>query len=154
MNFDDRFLGLLNMLGGMNGNKSTPQDEVKQNQAMGLDKIMTIMGLMQGLQGFSGGQGAKTQNNGGLDLMKIIPLLSALKGGIPMGNMPVNNTANCSSTPQKNTDVMSASQNIEDTISTASNEKQVGYKDKYSAIPFAGNEVIYTLGKLWKTYKA
>ena len=153
MNFDDRFLGLLNMLDGMNENKSTPQDEVKQNQAMGLDKIMTIMGLMQELQGFSGGQGTKTQNNG-LDLMKIIPLLSALKGGIPMGNMPVNNTANCSSTPQKNTDVMSASQNVENTISTASNEKQVGYKDKYSAIPFAGNEVIYTLGKLWKTYKA
>ena len=153
MNFDDRFLGLLNMLDGMNENKSTPQDEVKQNQAMGLDKIMTIMGLMQELQGFSGGQGTKTQNNG-LDLMKIIPLLSALKGGIPMGNMPVNNTANCSSTPQENTDVMSASQNIEDTISTASSEKQFGYKDKYSAIPFAGNEVIYTLGKLWKTYKA
>ena len=46
--------------------------------------------------------------------------------------------------------------NKTDNIPTNSNERKmenIGFKDKYSAISFAGNEVIYHLGKLWKTYK-
>lgn len=169
MNFDDRFLGILNMLGSMNGASGDNKPNSSQ-QGASLDGMMKIIGLMQGLQGFSSGQnlsgnqgnsnnqgfspnlGAKGQNNnnGGLDIMKILPLLTALKGGFPVGNTPINNTNLTTfgdpNIRQENQDEMG--NNI-----TAMAEKQNGYKNKYSAISFAGNEVIYTIGKLWKTYK-
>ena len=144
MNFDDRFLGIMNMLGNMGG-KSNNNSSSKGG--MNMESLMGILGLMQGLQGSQ--MGASGQNNNGLDIMKILPLLSALKGGFPMGNMPNVNT-------QSTVDNNFTSQNTPPTESaTPIQEKteQGGYKDKYSAISFAGNEVIYTLGKLWKTYK-
>ncbi|MBO7221677.1 MAG: hypothetical protein J6V37_01380 [Clostridia bacterium] len=169
MNFDDRFLGILNMLGSMNG-ASGDNKPNSYGQGASLDGMMKIIGLMQGLQGFSSGQnlsgnqgnsnnqgfsgnlGAKGQsnNNGGLDIMKILPLLSALKGGFPMSNTPINNT---NLTTFGDTNIGQENHGGTDNNITAMSEKQNGYKDKYSAISFAGNEVIYTIGKLWKTYK-
>ncbi len=144
MNFDDRFLGIMNMLGNMGGkNNSNPSSK----GGMNMESLMGILGLMQGLQGSQ--LGASGQNNNGLDIMKILPLLSALKGGFPMGNMPNVNT-------QSAVDNNFTSQNTPPTENTAPIQEKTekgGYKDKYSAISFAGNEVIYTLGKLWKTYK-
>ena len=149
MNFDDRFLSLLNMMsmGGMGGNQNPTSG---QNQGMNFDGIMKIMGLMQGLQGSKMGANTNQGQNpsGGLDIMKILPLLSALKGGNPFGNMNYVNM-------QGSADVVNNAQHTYESPTKDNNPKtQCGYKDKYSAISFAGNEVIYTLGKLWKTYKA
>lgn len=153
MNFDDRFLGILNMLGGLNGNGATPpNNHVKQNQGMGLENIMGIMGLMQGLQGGSKGSNTQqTNNSNGFDIMKILPIISALRGG----GLPMVNPQNI--TPQNvvnENNSMPNIQSIDKTMqATETASKQGCFKDKYSAISFAGNEVIYSLGKLWKTYK-
>ena len=142
MNFDDRFLGIMNMLGNIGGkSNSNPSSKGGIN----MESMMGILGLMQGLQGSQ--MGASGQNNNGLDVMKILPLLSALKGGFPMGNMPKVDT-------QSAVDTDSTSQIKTTESSTKETAEKGGYRDKYSAISFAGNEVIYTLGKLWKTYKA
>ena len=86
MNFDDRFLGLMSMLGGMGGNQNNGQ-----NQGMNLDGLMKLMGLMQGF----GGQKTTAQNvnvgqNSGLDFLKLLPLLTAMKGGNPFNMQNVN----------------------------------------------------------------
>ena len=144
MNFDDRFLGIMNMLGNMGGKKDEKQSS---KSGINMESMMGILGLMQGLQNSQ--MSANGQGNGGLDIMKILPLLSALKGGFPMGNTPNVNA-------QSAFDNDFTSQNTPPTESTNTTEEKTekgGYKDKYSAISFAGNEVIYTLGKLWKTYK-
>lgn len=141
MNFDDRFLGLMSMLGGMGGNQNNGQ-----NQGMNLDGLMKLMGLIQGF----GGQKTTAQNvnigqNSGLDFLKLLPLLNAMKGGNPFNMQSVNDNIAYDNTTNKT-----------DNIRTNSNERKIentGFKDKYSAISFAGNEVIYNLGKLWKTYK-
>ena len=134
----------MNMLGNMGGKSNNVSSS---KGGMNMESLMGILGLMQGLQGSQ--MGASGQNNNGLDIMKILPLLSALKGGFPMGNMPNINT-------QSVVDNNISSQNNPPTESAAPIQEKTekgGYKDKYSAISFAGNEVIYTLGKLWKTYK-
>jgi hypothetical protein len=158
MNFDERFLGLVNMLGGLGGKSNFPNQNPsnEQKNGMNFDGIMKILGLMQGFQGFGQGvQSANTQsqqggigaNSGGLDMMKILPLLTAMKSGNPFGNSNLNAQNTMATDNQK--------ENIDKQMSQDINAKnQGGYKDKYSAISFAGNEVIYTLGKLWKTYKA
>lgn len=152
MNFDDRFLGILNMLGGVNKNNPTPQNSSqKQNQGMGLDGIMNIMGLMQGFQGLSNGANQQVGNSNGLDIMKILPLITALKGGgFPMGNIQNANQQNYGNDNDSVSNIQSENTKNQGTENAT---KQCGFKDKYSAISFAGNEVIYTLGKLWKTYK-
>ena len=152
MNFDDRFLGILNMLGSVNKNNSTPQnDSQKQNQGMGLDGIMNIMGLMQGFQGLSNGANQQAGNSNGLDIMKILPLITALKGGgFPMGNMQNANQQNYGNDNDSVSNIQSENTKNQGTENAT---KQCGFKDKYYAISFAGNEVIYALGKLWKTYK-
>ena len=151
MNFDDKFLGILNMLGSVNKNNPTPQnDSQKQNQGMGLDSIMNIMGLMQGFQGLSNGANQQAGNSNGLDIMKILPLITALKGGgFPMGNMQNANQQDS----MRDNNPISNGQSVDMKNTTDNTNRQGGFKDKYSAISFAGNEVIYTLGKLWKTYK-
>lgn len=146
MNFDDRFLGLMSMLGGMGGNQNNGQ-----NQGMNLDGLMKLMGLMQGF----GGQKTTAQNvnigqNSGLDFLKLLPLLTAMKGGNPFNMQNVNMQSVSDNIAYDNTT------NQTDNIHTNSKERKmenIGFKDKYSAIFFAGNEVIYNLGKLWKTYK-
>ena len=152
MNFDDRFLGILNMLGGVSKNNPTPQnDSQKQNQGMGLDGIMNIMGLMQGFQGLSNGANQQVGNSNGLDIMKILPIITALKGGgFPVGNMQNANQQNYGNDNDSVSNIQSENTKNQGTENVT---KQCGFKDKYSAISFAGNEVIYTLGKLWKTYK-
>jgi hypothetical protein len=69
-------------------------------------------------------------NNKGLDFAKILPLLASLKG-----ENPLVNAFACAPT-----------QETEPTIK----DTPKGFRDKYDAITFAGNEVIYSLGKLWK----
>lgn len=152
MNFDDRFWGILNMLGGVNKNNPTPQnDSQKQNQGMGLDGIMNIMGLMQGFQGLSNGANQQVGNSNGLDIMKILPIITALKGGgFPVGNMQNANQQNYGNDNDSVSNIQSENTKNQGTENAT---RQCGFKDKYSAISFAGNEVIYTLGKLWKTYK-
>lgn len=109
MNFDDKFMGMLSMLGMLNGNG-------KQNNG----GLASIIGLLSSMNG-----------NAGVDIMKILPLLTAMKGENPLGNTPVNTK-------------------LQDADVPVEQPAPKGYKDKYDAIGFAGNEVIYTLGKLWK----
>lgn len=111
MNFDDKFMGILSMLGGMKNNG---------NNLLNMESIAPLLGLMSSM---GGGKG--------VDIMKILPLLTTLKGGNPLGNVFQ------SFQPQET--------KKENPLKTPR-----GYKDKYEAIAFAGNEVIYTLGKLWK----
>lgn len=154
MNFDDRFLGLISMLGGMGGmnNSNNASPTEKQSQGMNFDSVMNIMGLMQG---FSGKSFNATQNQslcGSVDIMKILPLLTALKSGNSIGN--IFNAGNQPSSYSGNAqDTSSDNQSPSPSADLSSQRNGAGYKDKYSAIAFAGNEVIYTLGKLWKTYK-
>ena len=83
--------------------------------------------------------------------MKILPLITALKGGgFPMGNMQNANQQNNGNDNDSVSNIQSENTKNQGTENAT---KQCGFKDKYSAISFAGNEVIYTLGKLWKTYK-
>ncbi len=117
------------MLGGM-GNQS------QNGNGFGMDKLMSMMSIL----GTLGGK-PNTQNNNGLDLMKILPLITAMKGGNLAGMMGNVGT----SSVQKNEESSNTS--------PPQPEKQKSYKDTYSAISFAGNEVIYTLGKLWKIKK-
>ena len=152
MNFDDRFLGLISMLNGIKENKSNFKNEnEKTNQGMGIDGIMNILGIMRGMQGFSSGTASQqTNSSNGLDIMKILPIISAIKGG--GFNMGMQNTNQQNEV--KNDNFTANTQSVDHNISSTDNlTKQGGFKDKYYAISFAGNEVIYSLGKLWKTYK-
>ena len=109
-----------------------------------MESMMGILGLMQGLQGSQ--MGASGQNTNGLDVMKILPLLSALKGGFPMGNTPKVDT-------QSTIDNDFTSQNTPPTENAAPIQEKTekgGYKDKYSAISFkvfVSNDLVKTIGK-------
>ena len=177
----------MNMLGGMVANTPNPYSN-GQGQGLGLDGIMKFMGLIQGLQGGMSGNtnqtvgnngmnadgihsknGMGTFNNpmqnlgsngkGGIDLMKILPLLSMLKGGNPFSTENVSNVLNIQNNNENSN--LNGQNQLNDGFKVeeinqhanvqAQKEKQGGYRDKYSTISFAGNEVIYTLGKLWKT---
>ena len=109
MKFDDKFMSVLGMLGGLKGNGTQPHNG---------------LALVSGLLSAMGG------NNKGLDFAKILPLLASLKGENPLSNA-------FASAP---------TQEREPTIK----DTPKGFNDKYDAITFAGNEVIYSLGKLWK----
>ncbi len=121
------------MLGGLNGQNNT--------NGFSLDKIVGMMSALGSLGGVkTGGQNPQ----GGLDLMKLLPLLTAMKGN-PLASMMKSNNEDESAQDVAQTPPQPAS--------PTPPEKPKSYKDKYEAISFAGNEVIYTLGKLWKVNK-
>lgn len=78
-------------------------------------------------------------NGQGVDVGKLLPLISMLKGGNPLNNFG----ATTGEKVEKQSAEVLSEENVKE-------NKKGGYKGKYSAVSFAGNEVIYNLGKLWK----
>ena len=140
MFFDEKMMGIINMLGALNGGQEKTNNPNNPASGFDISKLMGMMSLLQGLNktgqnsigfGQTGGQG--------VDVGKLLPLISMLKGGNPLNNFSATTTENV----EKQSAEVLSEENVKE-------NKNGGYKGKYSAVSFAGNEVIYNLGKLWK----
>lgn len=140
MIFDEKFMGLLNLLGGM----KKPINQEDKN-GMGFENLTKMLGMIEAFKGFGNNsdsrqnnafgqtfQNSEQNNASGIDMSKILPLMSLLKGQ----NLTANPFA------LKKDEVQQ--QSFDDVA-------KGGYKDKFHQIAFAGNEVIYAVGELWKT---
>ena len=126
MFFDEKMMGIINMLGALNGGQEKTDKSNIPQSSFDMSKLMGMMSLLQGLNKTGQNSAGFGQTGGqGVDVGKLLPLISMLKGGNPLNNFSATTT-----------------ENVEN--------KKGGYKGKYSAVSFAGNEVIYNLGKLWK----
>ena len=105
-----------------------------------MSKLMGMMSLLQGLNKTGQNSAGFGQMGGqGVDVGKLLPLISMLKGGNPINNID----AQAVEKVEKQSAEVLSEENVKE-------NKKGGYKGKYSAVSFAGNEVIYNLGKLWK----
>ena len=140
MFFDEKMMGIINMLGALNsGEEKTDKSNIPQS-SFDMSKLMGMMSLLQGLNKTGPNSAGFGQTGGqGVDVGKLLPLITMLKGGNPLSNF--------SATTTENVEKQSAQVLSEEYVKE---NKKGGYKGKYSAVSFAGNEVIYNLGKLWK----
>ena len=140
MFFDEKMMGIINMLGALNsGQEKTDKSNIPQS-SFDMSKLMGMMSLLQGLN--KTGQnsaGFGKMGDQGVDVGKLLPLITMLKGGNPINNLG----AQAVEKVEKQTAEVLSEENVKE-------NKKGGYKGKYSAVSFAGNEVIYNLGKLWK----
>ena len=140
MFFDEKMMGIINMLGALNGGQEKTDKSNIPQSSFDMSKLMGMMSLLQGLNK-TGQNSAGFGQTGcqGVDLGKLLPLISMLKGGNPLNNFSATTTENV----EKQSAEVLSEENVKE-------NKKGGYKGKYSAVSFAGNEVIYNLGKLWK----
>ena len=140
MFFDEKMMGIINMLGALNsGQEKTDKSNIPQS-SFDMSKLMGMMSLLQGLN--KTGQnsaGFGQMNSQGVDVGKLLPLISMLKGGNSINNLGAQTVEKV----EKQSAQVFSEENVK-------KNKNGGYKGKYSAVSFAGNEVIYNLGKLWK----
>lgn len=141
MFFDEKMMGIINMLGALNGGQEKTDKSNIPQSSFDMSKLMGMMSLLQGLNKTgqnSAGFGQITGDQG-VDVAKLLPLISMLKGGNPLNNFSATTTEKV----EKQSAEVLSEENVKE-------NKKGGYKGKYSAVSFAGNEVIYNLGKLWK----
>ena len=140
MFFDEKMMGIINVLGTLNGGQEKTNNPNNLSSGFDMSKLMGMMSVLQGLNKTGQNSAGFGQIGGqGVDITKLLPLISMLKGGNPLNNF--------SATTTENVEKQSAEVFSEETVKE---NKKGGYKGKYSAVSFAGNEVIYNLGKLWK----
>ena len=140
MFFDEKMMGIINMLGALNGGQEKTNNPNNPSSGFDMSKLMGVMSLLQGLNKNGQNSAGFGQMNGqGVDVGKLLPLISMLKGGNPLNNFSATTTENV----EKQSAEVFSEENVKE-------NKKGGYKGKYSAVSFAGNEVIYNLGKLWK----
>lgn len=140
MFFDEKMMGIINMLGALNsGQEKTDKSNIPQS-SFDVSKLMGMMSVLQGLNK-TGQNSAGFGQTGGqrVDITKLLPLISMLKGGNPINNLGAQTVEKV----EKQSSEVLSEENVKE-------NKKGGYKGKYSAVSFAGNEVIYNLGKLWK----
>lgn len=140
MFFDEKMMGIINMLGALNGGQEKTNNPKNLSSGFDMSKLIGVMSLLQGLN--KTGQnsvGFGQMNDQGVDITKLLPFISMLKGGNPLNNFSATTTEKV----EKQSAEVLSEENVKD-------NKKSGYKGKYSAVSFAGNEVIYNLGKLWK----
>ena len=140
MFFDEKMMGIINMLGALNGGQEKTNNPNNPSSGFDMSKLMGVMSLLQGLN--KNGQnytGFGQMNGQGVDITKLLPFISMLKGGNPLNNFSATTTEKV----EKQSAEVFSEENVKE-------NKKGGYKGKYSAVSFAGNEVIYNLGKLWK----
>lgn len=140
MFFDEKMMGIINMLGALNGGQEKTDKSNIPQSSFDMSKLMGMMSLLQGLN--KTGQnsaGFGQMGDQGVDVGKLLPLISMLKGGNPINNLG----AQAVEKVEKQSAEVLSEENVKE-------NKNGGYKGKYSAVSFAGNEVIYNLGKLWK----
>ena len=140
MFFDEKMMGIINMLGALNGGQEKTNNPNNPASGFDISKLMGMMSLLQGLNKTGQNSAGFGQTGGqGVDVGKLLPLISMLKGGNPLNNFSATTTENV----EKQSAEVLNEENVKE-------HKKGGYKGKYSAVSFAGNEVIYNLGKLWK----
>ena len=140
MFFDEKMMGIINMLGALNGGQEKTNNPNNPASGFDMSKLMGMMSLLQGLNKTGQNSAGFGQTGGqGVDVGKLLPLISMLKGGNPLNNFSATTTENV----EKQSAEVLSEENVKE-------NKNGGYKGKYSAVSFAGNEVIYNLGKLWK----
>ena len=140
MFFDEKMMGIINMLGALNGGQEKTDKSNISQSSFDMSKLMGMMSVLQGLNKTGQNSAGFGQMNGqGIDITKLLPLISMLKGSNPLNNFSATATENVE---KQSAQVLSKENVKENNIG--------GYKGKYSAVSFAGNEVIYNLGKLWK----
>ena len=140
MFFDEKMMGIINMIGTLNSDhEKTDKSNIPQ-PSFDISKLMGMMSVLQGLNKSGQNFAGFGQTGGqGVDVGKLLPLITMLKGGNPLSNFSATTTENV----EKQSAEVLSEENIKE-------NKKGGYKGKYSAVSFAGNEVIYNLGKLWK----
>ena len=140
MFFDEKMLGIINMLGALNGGQEKTDKSNIPQSSFDMSKLMGMMSLLQGLNKTGQNSAGFGQMGGqGVDVGKLLPLISMLKGGNPINNLGAQTVEKV----EKQSAEVFSEENVKE-------NKKGGYKGKYSAVSFAGNEVIYNLGKLWK----
>ena len=140
MFFDEKMMGIINMLGALNGGQEKTDKSNIPQSSFDMSKLMGMMSLLQGLNKTGQNSAGFGQTGGqGVDVGKLLPLISMLKGGNPLNNFSATTTEKV----EKQSAEVLSEENVKE-------NKKGGYKGKYSAVSFAGNEVIYNLGKLWK----
>lgn len=140
MFFDEKMMGIINMLGALNGGQEKTNNPNNLSSGFDMSKLMGMMSLLQGLNKTGQNSAGFGQMGGqGVDITKLLPLISMLKGGNPLNNF----SATTAEKVEKQFAEVLGEENVKE-------NKKGGYKGKYSAVSFAGNEVIYNLGKLWK----
>lgn len=140
MFFDEKMMGIINMLGALNGGQEKSDKPNNPASSFDMSKLMGMMSLLQGLNKTGQNSAGFGQTSGqGVDITKLLPLISMLKGGNPINNLGAQTVEKV----EKQSAEVLSEENVKE-------NKKGGYKGKYSAVSFAGNEVIYNLGKLWK----
>lgn len=140
MFFDEKMMGILNMLGALNGGQEKTDKSNIPQSSFDMSKLMGMMSLLQGLNKTGQNSAGFGQTGGqGVDVGKLLTLISMLKGGNSINNLGAQTVEKV----EKQSAEVLSEENVKE-------NKKGGYKGKYSAVSFAGNEVIYTLGKLWK----
>lgn len=140
MFFDEKMMGIINMLGALNGGQEKTDKSNIPQSSFDMSKLMGMMSLLQGLNKTGQNSAGFGQMGGqGVDITKLLPLISMLKGGNPINNLGEQTVEKV----EKQSAEVLSEENVKE-------NKKGGYKGKYSAVSFAGNEVIYNLGKLWK----
>ena len=140
MFFDEKMMGIINMLGALNGGQEKTDKSHIPQSSFDMSKLMGMMSVLQGLNKTGQNSAGFGQMGGqGVDVGKLLPLISMLKGGNPINNLG----AQAVEKVEKQSAEVLSEENVKE-------NKNGGYKGKYSAVSFAGNEVIYNLGKLWK----
>ena len=128
------------MLGALNGGQEKTDKSNIPQSSFDMSKLMGMMSLLQGLNKTGQNSAGFGQMGGqGVDVGKLLPLISMLKGGNPINNLGAQTVEKV----EKQSAEVFSEENVKE-------NKKGGYKGKYSAVSFAGNEVIYNLGKLWK----
>lgn len=140
MFFDEKMMGIINMLGALNGGQEKTDKSNIPQSSFDMSKLMGMMSVLQGLNKTGQNSTGFGQTGGqGVDITKLLPLISMLKGGNPINNLGAQTVEKV----EKQSAEVFSEENVKE-------NKKGGYKGKYSAVSFAGNEVIYNLGKLWK----
>ena len=140
MFFDEKMMGIINMLGALNGGQEKTNNPNNLSSGFDMSKLMGMMSVLQGLNKTGQNSAGFGQINGqGVDVGKLLPLISMLKGGNSINNLGAQTVEKV----EKQSAEVLSEENVKE-------NKKGGYKGKYSAVSFAGNEVIYNLGKLWK----
>lgn len=133
-------MGIINMLGALNGGQEKTDKSNIPQSSFDMSKLMGMMSVLQGLNKTGQNSAGFGQMGGqGVDITKLLPLISMLKGGNPINNLGAQTVEKV----EKQSAEVLSEENVKE-------NKKGGYKGKYSAVSFAGNEVIYNLGKLWK----
>ena len=128
------------MLGALNGGQEKTDKSNIPQSSFDMSKLMGMMSLLQGLNKTGQNSAGFGQMGGqGVDVGKLLPLISMLKGGNPINNLGAQTVEKV----EKQSAEVFSEENVKE-------NKKGGYKGKYSAVSFAGHEVIYNLGKLWK----